>query len=129
MRLLETENFKLMIGMIFVLCIIAVQSDSIHASVKPITCDTNFGEKSFTIQESTVAFHNEESSGRSISSIIGVQTRKSHKGFNKTTYINGNKHLIHISNVEKFNSNNDFMAVTSPKGHKMTYPINCNFLD
>jgi hypothetical protein len=95
------------------------------ASIKPITCKTNFGEKSFTIQGKTVAFHKEKKEGRSISSVLSSRTKRSHRGFKKTLYRDGFKHLISIQNQAKFNSDNDFLAVTSPNGHKMTFPLIC----
>lgn len=101
----------------------------VTAAIRPVKCSTNFGEKSFTIDRSTVSFHQKKDSGRSISSVLSTKTRKSAKGFNKTLYQSGNKHLIHIENQESFNSDNDFLAITSPKGHKMTFPINCRFLE
>ena len=106
-----------------------VISATVFASVKPITCKTNFGERSFTIEKSTIAFHGEDKVGRSISSILESVTKKSHKGFRKTTYKNGFKHLIHINNESNFNQNEDFLAVTSPKGHKMTYPLKCSRME
>jgi hypothetical protein len=129
MRLLQKENFTLVIGTMLTLVLVAIHSQSAQAAFKPISCETNFGEKSFTIQGSDIAFHAEQDSGRSISSVSNSKTRKTHSGFNKTIYLDGDKHLIHIENEKNFNSNNDFLAVTSPKGHKMTYPINCNSLD
>lgn len=95
---------------------------------KPMSCQTNFGEKSFTIEGNSVAFH-QSAEGRSISSVLASKTRASINGFNKTVYKDGYKHLIHIEDVQKLNSDNDFLAVTSPKGHKMTYPIHCSLLD
>lgn len=107
------------------LCVMTFSLSSL-AAIKPISCATNFGEKSFTIEKATIAFHGEDKSGRSISSVLDSVTKKSHKGFNKTTYKNGFKHLIHIENESKFDDSEDFLAITSPKGHKMTYPITCS---
>lgn len=102
---------------------------SSFASITPITCSTNFDEKSFTIEGQSVAFHQERSDGRSISSVVNSATRKSHKGFRKTLYRDGKKILISIHNTRHFSSDNDFLAITSPKGHKMTFPLNCNLLE
>jgi hypothetical protein len=113
-------------GIITSLMILTGFISGVQASVKPISCETNFGEKSFTIEGSTVAFHKEQQDGRSISSVLSTKTRKSHTGFRKTVYKNGYKHLINISDKRNFNSENDFLAITSPKGHKMTFPINCS---
>lgn len=100
----------------------------VHASVKPMSCQTNFGERSFTIQGNSVAFHKDQE-GRGISSVLTSKTKVSMVGFTKTVYRDGYKHLIHIENTEKLNAENDFLAVTSPKGHKMTFPIHCSLLD
>lgn len=126
MRSLSTENLSLTLGTLLTLTILAIYSQGAHASVQSISCETNFGEKSFTIEGSAIAFHTQIDTGRAISSLSNSVTRKSHKGFTKTLYIKGDKHLIHIENQKDFNSNNDYLAITSPKGHKMTYPINCN---
>jgi len=104
----------------------ALMTTGAFASAQPITCKTNFGERSFTIERGTIAFHAEDNAGRSISSVLESVTKKSHKGFKKTTYKNGFKHLIHIDNENQFDQNEDFLAVTSPKGHKMTYPLICS---
>ena len=125
MRVLERENLQLAIGSAIVLLFLAFKGNMAYASTN-ITCETNFGEKSFTIEDNSVAFHQDNIDGRSISSIGEAKSQKTHTGFKKTMYLNGNKHYIYIHNLEKLSSNNDFLAITSPKGHKMTYPINCN---
>ncbi len=94
------------------------------AAIKPISCKTNFGERSFTIEGSTVAFHKDKD-GRSISSVMNSKTLASYTGFKKTIYKDGSRHLINIKDTANFNSDNDFLAITTSKGHKMTFPINC----
>mgnify|MGYP000986487743 FL=1 len=42
--------------------------------------------KSFTIQESSIAFHAKSDEGRSISSVMGARTQKTYSGFRKTLY-------------------------------------------
>lgn len=126
MRDLKTKNI-LKKTSITIICL-AFASIS-FAAIKPISCETNFGEKSFTIEGTSIAFHKEQNDGRSISSILPSKTRNSHKGFRKTVYKDGYKHLISIADKTSFNSDNDFLAITSPKGHKMTFPINCSQLD
>lgn len=94
-----------------------------------IKCSTQFGEKSFTIEnDNKIAFH-QQKQNRSISSIASASTMKTYRGFKKVTYHKGQKHMIAIENTKNFNSDNDFMTVTSPDGHKMTFPITCNLLD
>jgi hypothetical protein len=90
-----------------------------------VECETAFGERSFTIERSSVAFHSKGDQGRSISSTIGVMSSKTTNGFRKTVYIDGNKHIIHIEDQSNFNQSEDFLSITNPKGHKMTYPLTC----
>lgn len=124
-RELFNETSQLFIGVVAILLMLGFMNPA-KASIKSISCETAFGEKAFTIQESTIAFHRQSETGRSISSVMGARTQKTFKGFRKTLYVNGNKHLIHIENQNKLNNSEDFMAVTSPKGHKMTYPLTCS---
>ena len=97
-----------------------------HASESTIVCETAYGEKSFHIEDERVVFSKENAdSGRSISSIEMVRTEKRHKGFDKILNMNGNKHRIHIENPANLSDVNDYMVITSPKGHEMTYPLSC----
>lgn len=93
-----------------------------------IECETAFGEKSFTIEKSSVAFFKRSENGRNVSSINGAMSSKTTKGFRKTIYINGNKNLINIQNQNNFDRSEDFLAITNPKGHKMTYPLSCKLI-
>lgn len=127
MRIFERENLQLLIGAIIALaCFVLFNQNSYAASA--MSCETNFGEKSFVIQDQSVAFVKQNESGRSISSVMDSQTKKSHLGFKKTLYVDGNKYFINISNENKLNNADDFLAVTNPKGHKMTYPLNCHLI-
>ncbi len=107
--------------------LLALVSTTAFASVKPITCETNFGTRSFTVQDNSVAFHNVDE-GRSISSIEESRTLTTHKGFRKIIYKDGNKHLISIKDLNNLNSNDDFLAISNSKGHKVTFPIQCSLI-
>ena len=111
--------------LIFAACLLSL---SAFGTVKPMSCQTNFGEKSFTIEGNSIAFHNVQA-GRGLSSVLPSKTKVSVEGFSKTVYKDGYKHLIHIENTNNLNAENDFLAITSPKGHKMTFPIHCSLLD
>ena len=91
-----------------------------------ISCSTAFGEKTFLIEDERVVFEKENADhGRSISSIEQVRTERRHKGFDKLLYKDGLKHRIHINDAASFNDVDDYMVITSPKGHEMTYPLSC----
>jgi hypothetical protein len=97
-----------------------------QANESTIVCETAYGEKSFHIEQDRVVFSKDNAeAGRSISSIDLVRTEKRHKGFDKILNVNGNKHRIHIENPASFNDVQDYMVITSPKGHEMTYPLSC----
>lgn len=110
--------------------ILMIHAFNSHAATGAIVCSTAFGEKTFTIEEDRISFHKEDEAGinRSISSIgsESVRTHKKHLGFSKTLYIDGNKHRINVQNTGAFSEVNDYLSITSPKGHEMTYPLNCH---
>lgn len=107
-----------------------IHSFQSFAASGKIECETAFGEKKFTIEEGLIAFHKEDESGisRSISSLKGqsVRTHKKHLGFSKSMYIDGNRYRINIQNADSFSEVNDYLSITSPKGHEMTYPLTCH---
>lgn len=95
-----------------------------------IVCQTAFGEKTLAIENEHISFLKEDETGiqRSISSIgaVAVRTQKKHLGFTKTLYLDGHKHRINLQNTNEFSDVNDYLSITSPKGHEMTYPLNCH---
>ena len=127
---LDTNTIQLLAGSLFLMLMLSFFGNKALAA-PAINCQTAYGEKSFTIENNSVAFHENKKSneqGRKISSTNNAIGNKTLNGFRKTLYVNGNKHLIHIENTKKLSDADDYMAVTSPKGHKMTYPLTCELL-
>ena len=110
--------------------VLMIHTFSSEAATGAIQCSTAFGEKTFTIEADRISFQKEDEAGisRSISSVNGdsVRTHKKHQGFSKTLYIDGNKHRINVQNINEFSDANDYLSITSPKGHEMTYPLTCH---
>jgi hypothetical protein len=123
----KTLSLSTILG--FLGLLIMIHTFSAHAASGAIECKTSFGEKSFIIEDGRISFHKEDLSGngRSISSLSGdsVRTQTKHLGFVKTLYIEGHKHKINIQNAQNFSDVNDYLSITSPKGHEMTYPLSC----
>lgn len=107
-----------------VLALITVMQGQAKAMSGKILCQTSYGEKSMLISQNQVAWKR-EASGRSISSLEEARTEKKFLGYKKIMFINGHKHTIVIKNTSKFDESQDYLAITSPKGHEMTYPLNC----
>ncbi len=127
---MKTKTLSLSTVLGFFGLILMIHAFSSHASTGAIICSTAFGEKTFTIENERISFQKEDEMGvsRSISSIDAesVRTHKKHLGFSKTLYIDGNKHRINVQNANAFSDVNDYLSITSPKGHEMTYPLNCH---
>jgi hypothetical protein len=128
---MKTRTLSLSTILGFFGLILMIHTFSGHAAIpKTIKCSTAFGEKTFSIDDEKIAFHKEDESGvsRSISSLghEAVRTHKKDHGFTKTLYIGGNKHRISIQNTNEFSEANDYLSITSPKGHEMTYPLTCH---
>lgn len=126
---MKTKTLSLSTILGFLGLIMMIHTFNTHASVPAIKCQTAFGEKSFTIEDNRISFSKEDEVGiqRSISSVGGdsVRTQKKHLGFSKTVYIDGQKHRINVQNAQEFSDVNDYLSITSPKGHEMTYPLTC----
>lgn len=124
----KTLSLSTILG--FLGLILMIHMMNAQAATPSISCSTAFGEKTFTIEENRISFQKEDDQGvsRSISSIDGdsVRTHKKNSGFTKTLYIDGNKHRINIQNTNEFSDVNDYLSITSPKGHEMTYPLTCH---
>lgn len=127
---MKTKTLSLSTILGFLGLILMIHTMNAHSATPAIKCSTAFGEKVFTIDDNRIAFEKEDHEGvsRSISSIDGesVHTHKKHLGFTKTLYIGGNKHRINVQNVNEFSEVNDYLSITSPKGHEMTYPLTCH---
>lgn len=128
-KTINVQTIQLFIGLACLLLVIGFFGDRAHASVKKfnsIHCQTAFGEKVFSLQENTVAFFNNQS-GRSLSSINNAISQSTFSGLKRTLYIDGNKHFINLKDINNFDDSEDFLTITSSKGHKITYPLNCKF--
>lgn len=106
-----------------ILGILAFMSVSASAAIK---CVTPYGAKTFEISENTLAMKKENAVGRSISSTFSPRTKVTHTGFTKTMYVDSHKYKITVTDKNDFSELNDYLVITSPKGHKVTYPLNCN---
>ena len=124
---LDTNTIQLLVGSLFLMLMLSLYGNNALAA-PAINCQTAYGEKSLTIENNSVAFHDNKEQGRKISSTNNSIGNKTLKGFRKTLYVNGNKHLIHIENTNKLSDADDYLAITSPKGHKITYPLTCELL-
>ncbi len=127
---MQTRTLSIPTLLGFMGLVLMVHTLSASAATPTIKCETAYGEKSFTIEDSRVSFHKEDEAGvsRSISSVQGesVRTHTKHQGFTKTLYIDGNKHRINVKNVKSFSDVDDYLSIMSPKGHEMTYPLTCH---
>ena len=127
---MKTKTLSLSTILGFLGLILMIHAMSSHASTGSIVCETAFGEKKFSIEDERISFMKEDTAGisRSISSMDGdsVRTQKKHLGFIKTLYVDGNKYKINVQNVNDFSDVNDYLSITGPKGHEMTYPLTCH---
>jgi hypothetical protein len=126
MNAVERLNLRLFIGMLGLLGLFNLLNQSAYATAN-IHCQTFFGDKKVSISESHVTFHKEKD-GRGISSTDQVKTRVKFNGLEKVVYIDGNKHKLHIENLNKFSEASDYLAISNQEGHKVTYPLICQSL-
>jgi hypothetical protein len=90
-----------------------------------IICETAFGEKTITIQDNQVSIVRGDS-GREIASLQKARSDVHVQGFSRVLYVEGQKHKVFIRNAANFSDVNDYLKITNPKGHEMTYPLSCH---
>lgn len=127
---MKTKTLSLSTILGFLALMLTVHAFSAQAATPSIVCSTAFGEKSFTIEDEHISFNKEDDAGvsRAISSVSheSIRTQKKLHGFAKSLYINGDKYRINVQDVNSFSDVNDYLSITSPKGHEMTYPLTCH---
>ena len=126
---MKTKALSLSTFLGFLGLLIIIHTMKAQGATAKISCSTAFGAKIFTIHDNHISFQKDGVSGadRSISSSEtgSIQTQKINTGFTKTLYMDGNKHFIKIHNINNFSELDDYLSITGPKGHVMTYPIRC----
>ncbi len=94
-----------------------------------IVCSSDRMQKDLVISKSSIAFqeHKDSSDSRSIASsnLLGVRTKKTAKGFNKIVFFEGQKHTIHVEDINSFTDVDDYITIRSQKGHEIIYPLSC----
>jgi hypothetical protein len=128
-------------SLIFVLILIFIRISSQNA-YSSINCQTNHFEHQFILEANKIAFKNDiinkqfakknEKKSREISSengenihFIPIKVRPGHSGIERTLYLNNNHYQIHLKDIDQFDDKNDFLVITNPLGHSMTYPLSC----
>lgn len=127
MNITERRDYSLLFGLAIFLIGLSILTQKSYASIKSISCETAYGERTIEINDNVISFKRNSENNRSISSSNDFKAQRQFSGVNQTLYMDGSKHLVHIDNLNNFDSGNDYLAITSPKGHKMTYPLNCQF--
>ena len=126
-KALSLSTFLGFLGILFI-----IHTMKAHGSTTKISCSTPFEAKKFIIEENQITFQKEDSGGvnRSISSTNNGSIRTHHftSGFTKILYFEGNKYSIKIGNVNEFSEIEDSLSITGPKGHVVTYPLNCQII-
>lgn len=126
---MKTKTLSLSTILGFLGLVLMLHMMQVQAAIPSIDCETAFGEKSFKINGNQISFHKQDEKGvfRSISSISSqsIRTEIKNQGFNKILYIDGNKYRISIKNINDFSDVEDYVSITGPNGHQMTYPLTC----
>ena len=97
------------------------------ASAKMI-CHTPRIDKAFVVGQTQVTFLDESAEGpeRQLASIEGIRTKISGNGFTKIMDFEGQRHTIHVANVNSPSQVEDYLVIRSREGHELTYPLDCS---
>lgn len=64
---------------------------------------------------------------RAIASLEETPSRREGNGFSKFMKLQGKQYKVHIASLKKFSDNDDYLRIMNKKGHKMSYPLNCQY--
>jgi uncharacterized protein involved in tellurium resistance len=57
--------------------------------------------------------------------ILNVKVEKKYKDVSKKHIHNGLLYEYKIENINDFNKLSGYISITNPRGHKISYPLNC----
>lgn len=100
----------------------------VFASEKPIVCNTHRGAKVFEIVGNRVSINldSEAASQRfPASNFQNARHKVNAKGLTKIVFFEGQKHTVHIEDLNNLSALDDYVVISSKKGHQITYPLNC----
>lgn len=99
------------------------------ASEGHIQCKTHRGAKVFEILGNSVSINlrNDLDGDRfpASTSFQNARHKINTKGLTKIVFFEGQKHTVHIENLDNLSSLDDYVVISSNKGHQITYPLNC----
>lgn len=92
-----------------------------------VTCFTpqERHEIKLTQDKLTVIDHTQPKARAIASSQQNVRTKFIGSSLTKIMNQSGHKHTIHIQDINQFNAFDDYLSIRSPKGHVMTFPLEC----
>jgi len=112
--------------------LITLLSLSTFAALSPssakMICHTPRLDKAFVVGATQVTFLDEtqQEADRNLASIEGIRTKISGSGFTKIMNFEGQKHTIHVDDVNSPSQVNDYLVIKSREGHELTYPLDCS---
>ena len=91
-------------------------------------CHTPRLDKAFIVGATQVTFIDETQAeaDRNLASVEGLRTKVSARGFTKILNFEGQKHTIHVENVNSPSQIDDYLVIKSREGHELTYPLDCS---
>ncbi len=111
---------------------LTIMSLSAYTAVAPakakMVCHTPRLDKAFVVSATQVTFLDETQpeADRQLASIEGIRTKINGSGFTKIMNFEGQKHTIHVDDVNSPSQVNDYLVIKSREGHELTYPLDCS---
>lgn len=98
------------------------------ANQNPIVCKTHRGAKVFHIVGNRVSINlksEEDGHRQPASTFQNARHKVNALGLTKIIFFEGQKHTVHINNMNGLSPLDDYVMITSKKGHQITYPLDC----
>lgn len=91
-------------------------------------CHTPRLDKAFVVGATQVTFLDETLEGpeRQLASVEGIRTKILGNGFTKIMDFEGQRHTIHVADMNSPSQVEDYLVIRSREGHELTYPLDCS---
>ena len=100
--------------------LIGLGQTAIASSPAKIKCETPREHLIVQINDNSVAIE-----GRAPAQAVIQRTKRIGNSLEKIFYLSGQKHTVHIGDINGFSDSNDYVSIESREGHEVTFPLSC----
>lgn len=98
-----------------------------YGNVKSFNCHTPRMLKAFKIKKDEIILQekSQQFKVKARDRYLSSHSLEEKESLTKTFQFEGHNYRLHIENTDSFSEVEDYVNIKSPRGHEITYPLNC----